>query len=46
VHAARAQIYERRAAAAGALMTRGIFSAASRESAAKSSPPSPTPGSG
>jgi alkyl sulfatase BDS1-like metallo-beta-lactamase superfamily hydrolase len=38
VHAARAQIYERRAAAAHALMTRGIFSAAARESAAKSSP--------
>jgi alkyl sulfatase BDS1-like metallo-beta-lactamase superfamily hydrolase len=41
VHAARAQIYERRAAAARALMTRGIFSAAARESAAKSSPLSP-----
>ena len=38
VHAARAQIYERRAAAAHALMTRGIFSAAARESAAKASP--------
>ena len=38
VHAVRAQIYERRAAAARALMTRGIFSAAARESAARSSP--------
>ena len=46
VHAARSQIYERRAAAARALMTRGIFSAAARESAAKSSPPSPALGSG
>jgi len=33
VHAARAEIYERRASAAGALMTRGIFSAAAKESA-------------
>ena len=41
VHAARSQIYERRAAATRALMTRGIFSAAARESAAKSSPLSP-----
>jgi alkyl sulfatase BDS1-like metallo-beta-lactamase superfamily hydrolase len=31
-HAVRAQIYERRAAEARALMTRGIFSAAARES--------------
>jgi alkyl sulfatase BDS1-like metallo-beta-lactamase superfamily hydrolase len=34
-HAARAEIYERRAAEARALMTRGIFSAAARESADK-----------
>jgi alkyl sulfatase BDS1-like metallo-beta-lactamase superfamily hydrolase len=34
-HAARAQIYERRARAARALMTRGIFSSAAQESAAK-----------
>ena len=32
VHAARAEIYERRAAEARALMTRGIFSATARES--------------
>jgi alkyl sulfatase BDS1-like metallo-beta-lactamase superfamily hydrolase len=36
-HAARAEIYERRAREARALMTRGIFSAAARESAARSS---------
>jgi alkyl sulfatase BDS1-like metallo-beta-lactamase superfamily hydrolase len=40
-HAARAQIYERRAREARALMTRGIFSAAARESTAKSPPLSP-----
>jgi len=40
-HAARAQIYERRARGARALMTRGIFSAAAQESAAKSPPLSP-----
>ena len=34
-HAARAQIYERRAEEARALMTRGIFSATARESAEK-----------
>ncbi|HEU4366997.1 MAG TPA: alkyl sulfatase dimerization domain-containing protein [Methylomirabilota bacterium] len=38
VHAARAVIYEARAKEAGALMTRGIFSAAARESAARASP--------
>jgi alkyl sulfatase BDS1-like metallo-beta-lactamase superfamily hydrolase len=38
-HAARARIYDRRAREARALMTRGIFSAAARESAAKSSDP-------
>jgi alkyl sulfatase BDS1-like metallo-beta-lactamase superfamily hydrolase len=38
-HAARAQIYERRAAEARALMTRGIFSATARESAEKSRDP-------
>jgi alkyl sulfatase BDS1-like metallo-beta-lactamase superfamily hydrolase len=35
VHAARADIYEARAQASDALMTRGIFSATARESAAK-----------
>ena len=40
-HAARAQIYDRRAREARALMTRGIFSAAAQESAAKSPPLSP-----
>ncbi|HEX9819362.1 MAG TPA: alkyl sulfatase dimerization domain-containing protein [Methylomirabilota bacterium] len=35
VHAARAAIYEARARDAGALMTRGIFSAAARESAGR-----------
>ena len=44
-HTARAQIYERRAREARALMTRGIFSAAAQESAAKS-PPSPLRGEG
>jgi alkyl sulfatase BDS1-like metallo-beta-lactamase superfamily hydrolase len=34
-HAVRAQIYERRAAEARALMTRGIFSAAARDSASQ-----------
>ena len=37
VHAARAEIYQRRASTAGALMTRGIFSAAAKESAARAS---------
>ena len=44
-HATRARIYERRASEARALMTRGIFSAAARESAARSFPLSP-PGRG
>jgi len=35
VHAARADIYEARGQASDALMTRGIFSATARESAAK-----------
>ncbi|HET9923236.1 MAG TPA: alkyl sulfatase dimerization domain-containing protein, partial [Methylomirabilota bacterium] len=35
-HAARAEIYERRAQGARALMTRGIFSATARESTEKS----------
>jgi alkyl sulfatase BDS1-like metallo-beta-lactamase superfamily hydrolase len=35
IHAARADIYEARAQASDALMTRGIFSATARESAAK-----------
>jgi alkyl sulfatase BDS1-like metallo-beta-lactamase superfamily hydrolase len=38
VHAARAELYERRAADARALMTRGIFSAAAREAAARGTP--------
>ncbi len=38
-HAARAEIYEARAAQARALMTRGIFSAAARESAERLSRP-------
>ena len=38
-HAARAQIYEQRAEETRALMTRGIFSATARESAAKSRAP-------
>jgi len=43
-HAARAAIYEQRAQEARALMTRGIFSAAARESAEKASPgASPSP---
>jgi alkyl sulfatase BDS1-like metallo-beta-lactamase superfamily hydrolase len=37
-HAARAQIYEARAGEAAALMTRGIFSAAARESAGRTTP--------
>jgi alkyl sulfatase BDS1-like metallo-beta-lactamase superfamily hydrolase len=37
-HAARARIYERRAEEAPALMTRGIFSATARDSAARSRP--------
>jgi alkyl sulfatase BDS1-like metallo-beta-lactamase superfamily hydrolase len=39
VHGARAEIYEARARDAAALMTRGIFSAAARESAARLQPP-------
>ena len=47
VHAARADIYEARAQASDALMTRGIFSSTARESAAKAGrdrepPPGPT----
>jgi len=42
-HAARAEIYAARAEAAAALMTRGIFSAAARESADRLEPPSPRP---
>jgi alkyl sulfatase BDS1-like metallo-beta-lactamase superfamily hydrolase len=38
-HAARAEIYERRAEDARALMTRGIFSATARESAERLRPP-------
>jgi Tfp pilus assembly protein PilF len=34
-HAARAEIYDARAKASAALMTRGIFAAAARESAEK-----------
>jgi hypothetical protein len=41
VHAARAAIYEARAKDAGALMTRGIFSAAARESAGRAGPDAP-----
>ena len=37
-HAARAQIYEARSRAAAALMTRGIFAAAARESAERARP--------
>jgi alkyl sulfatase BDS1-like metallo-beta-lactamase superfamily hydrolase len=37
VHAARVAIYERRATEANALMTRGIFSAAAKDSAQRSS---------
>jgi alkyl sulfatase BDS1-like metallo-beta-lactamase superfamily hydrolase len=44
-HTARAQIYDRRAREARALMTRGIFTAAAQESAAKSLP-SPLRGEG
>ena len=39
-HTARAEIYQRRAGEARALMTRGIFSATARESAARSAPDS------
>ena len=42
-HAARAEIYQRRADEARALMTRGIFSAAARESAARSAADSLSP---
>lgn len=45
-HAARVLIYERRAREAPALMTRGIFSAAARESAAKASDSLPPQGRG
>jgi alkyl sulfatase BDS1-like metallo-beta-lactamase superfamily hydrolase len=45
-HAARARIYERRAREARALMTRGIFSAAARESAEKLTAPLSPEGSG
>jgi alkyl sulfatase BDS1-like metallo-beta-lactamase superfamily hydrolase len=38
-HAARAAIYEERAKAADALMTRGIFAAAARDSAARTASP-------
>jgi alkyl sulfatase BDS1-like metallo-beta-lactamase superfamily hydrolase len=38
-HAARAEIYQARAADAAALMTRGIFTAAARESTERLSPP-------
>jgi len=37
-HAVRAEIYDARAGAAAALMTRGIFAAAARESAEKIAP--------
>jgi len=45
VHAARADIYEARAAASDALMTRGIFSWTARESAAKAGRGPERPGS-
>ena len=45
-HAARAEIYERRAQEARALMTRGIFSAAARESADRARDPLSHPGRG
>jgi alkyl sulfatase BDS1-like metallo-beta-lactamase superfamily hydrolase len=45
-HAVRGEIYQRRADEARALMTRGIFSAAARESAERSTPPRSPPGSG
>ena len=38
VHAARAELYERRAQQANALMTRGIFSATAKESADRATP--------
>jgi len=45
VHAARADIYEARAQSSDALMTRGIFSATARESAAMAGrAPDPAPG--
>ena len=40
VHAARAELYERRAKQANALMTRGIFSATAKEAAQRASPSS------
>jgi alkyl sulfatase BDS1-like metallo-beta-lactamase superfamily hydrolase len=43
-HAARAEIYQARAQDATALMTRGIFSAAARESAERLAPPPPREG--
>jgi alkyl sulfatase BDS1-like metallo-beta-lactamase superfamily hydrolase len=45
-HAVRAEIYQRRADEARALMTRGIFSATARESAEKSTPPLSAEGKG
>ena len=39
VHAARAELYERRAGEANALMTRGIFSATARDAAERATPP-------
>jgi alkyl sulfatase BDS1-like metallo-beta-lactamase superfamily hydrolase len=45
-HAVRGEIYQRRADEARALMTRGIFSAAARESAERSTPPRSPQGSG
>ena len=45
-HAARAEIYARRAEEARALMTRGIFSATARDSADKSRDPLSPPGRG
>jgi hypothetical protein len=38
-HALRAEIYTARAAASVALMTRGIFTAAAQDSAARAAPP-------
>jgi len=38
-HALRAEIYTARAAASAALMTRGIFTAAAQDSAARVAPP-------
>jgi alkyl sulfatase BDS1-like metallo-beta-lactamase superfamily hydrolase len=41
-HAARAEIYRARAGDAAALMTRGIFTAAARESTERAAPPPPS----